>query len=278
MSANPKGYDHPELLITPGELRDRLGPAGPLVIDLRPAEQFAAGLIPGAVHVDIYGLSLTDTDAAPMRAFLWIIEHLFASRGVSAARPVVVYDEHSGMRAARAFWFLQLFGHPDVRLLDGGYNAWVREGLPTTRDALAPVATEWHGTRREEVLADWRLVLDRVTKGSAALLDTRTDEEYFGEHVRAARGGTIPGSVHLEWTHNLQPDGTFKPAADLRAMYGAAGITPEREIITYCQGGYRGAHAFLALRLIGYPTVRNYLGSWREWGDRHDLPIEQPTR
>jgi thiosulfate/3-mercaptopyruvate sulfurtransferase len=278
MAANPKGYVHPELLVTPAELHERIAPGGPLVVDLRPAEQFAAGLIPGAVHLDIYGLSLIDTDPAPMRAFLWIVEHLFASRGVCATRPVVVYDEHSGMRAARAFWFLQLFGHPDVRLLDGGYNAWLRAGLPIAREAQAPVATEWHGVRRDEILADWRLVLDRVSQDSAALVDTRTDEEYYGENVRAARGGTIPGSVHLEWTHNLGPDGAYKSAADLRAMYAAAGITPDREIITYCQGGYRGAHAFLALRLIGYPNVRNYLGSWREWGDRHDLPIEQPRR
>ena len=95
--------------------------------------------------------------------------------------------------------------------------------------------------------------------------------------MRAARGGAIPGAVHLEWTQNLGPDGTFKPAADLKAMYSAAGITPDREVVAYCQGGYRAAHSYLALRLIGFPRVRNYLGSWREWGDRTDLPIEHPT-
>ena len=95
--------------------------------------------------------------------------------------------------------------------------------------------------------------------------------------MRAARGGAIPGAVHLEWTNNLGPDGAFKPADELQADVRAAGVTPDREVVTYCQGGYRAAHSYIALRLIGYPRVRNYIGSWKEWGDRIDLPIEQPT-
>jgi thiosulfate/3-mercaptopyruvate sulfurtransferase len=278
VSANPKGYANPQYLIDPAGLHERRrdGSPAPLIIDIRPAEQFAAGQIPGAVHIDLFGLSLVDTDPAPLKAFLWIIEHLFASRGVAADRPVVVYDEVSGTRAARALWFLDLFGHSDARVLDGGFGAWTRAGLPVSRDPAAPVATEWQGSRRTEVLATWRDVLAHLNDDETRLLDTRSCEEHCGTLVRAARGGTIPGSTPLEWTHNLGPDGAFKPAADLQAMYAAAGITPDREIITYCQGGYRGAHSYLALRLIGYPKVRNYLGSWREWGDRLDLPIEVP--
>jgi thiosulfate/3-mercaptopyruvate sulfurtransferase len=277
VSENPKSYANPHLLIAPVALNERLRPEAddrPLVIDIRPAEQFAAGHIPGAVHVDLFGLSLTDTDPAPLRAFLWIIEHLFASRGVTAERPVVVYDEQSGVRAARAFWFLELFGHPDTRVLDGGFGAWTAARLPVSRDAVAPVPTEWHGSRRTEVLATWKDVFDRLERAGVTLLDTRSDEEHCGTLVRAARGGTIPGSVHLEWTRNLGPDGAYKPASELAAMYAAAGVTPDREVVTYCQGGYRGAHAYLALRLLGYPKVSNYLGSWREWGDRVDLPIQ----
>ena len=86
----------------------------------------------------------------------------------------------------------------------------------------------------------------------------------------------MPGAVHLEWTNNLGADGAFKPLNELRAMYERAGVTPDREVVTYCQGGYRAAHSYLALRLLGYPRVRNYIGSWKEWGDRTDLPIEHP--
>ena len=96
--------------------------------------------------------------------------------------------------------------------------------------------------------------------------------------MRAKRAGAIPGAVHVEWKQNLQTDGTFKSAIDLAAMYRAAGITPDREVVTYCQGGYRAAHAYLALRLVGFPHVRNYTGSWKEWGDRDDVPVEVRKR
>ena len=276
-----KGYANSELLISVEELSRSLtdgAPRKPLVLDLRPADAYAAGHLPGALHLDLFGISLVDTDPAPLKAFMWMIEHLFASRGVDAATPVVVYDDQSGVRAARAFWFLEYFGHPSVRLLDGGFGAWSRAGLPVTRDAAPAPVTEWTGTRDAGALATWREVKAAIDNPDAVILDARTDGEYCGTTVRAARGGAIPGAVHIEWTRNLGPDGTFKPASDLKAMYEAAGVTPDREVITYCQGGYRAAHAYLALRLIGFPRVRNYVGSWKEWGDRVELPIEGPGK
>ena len=286
---NPKGYANPELLIEPSELAGRLGlgaPEGtasaaageaPVLLDLRPAEAFTAGHIPGAAHLDLFGLSLIDTDPAPLAAFLWMIAHLLTSRGVDAARPVVVYDEQSGIRAARAFWFLEFFGHPDARLLDGGFGVWGRAGLPVTREAEAPVKGTWEVGGDDARLATWRQVSERLERADVAILDTRSDAEYCGTLVRARRGGAIPGAVHIEWTRNLDEAGAFKPAADLRAMYESVGVTPDKEVVSYCQGGYRAAHGYVALRLLGYPRVRNYLGSWKEWGDRENLPIETPA-
>ena len=277
MTDNAKGYKHPELLVTPQALSAALASgASPTLLDLRPAEQYAEGHLPGAVHLDLWGISLIDTDPAPLRAFLWIIEHLLAERGVSGDRPVVLYEETSGTRAARAFWFLEFFGHPDVRVLDGGVRAWTAAGLPLSHQHVAPTPTTWTGIRRTELLATWSDVHARLGDDDAAILDTRSDAEYDGTLVRAARGGAIPGAIHLEWKQSLGPDGAFKPAAELNAMFARACVTPDREVVPYCQGGYRAAHSYLALRLLGFPRVRNYLGSWKEWGDRTELPIEHP--
>ena len=276
-----KGYANAQLVLSPQELARLLevdAGSRPLLLDLRPPEAYAGGHIPSAIHLDLWGVSLIDTDPAPLKAFMWMIEHVLAVHGVDASTPVVVYDEHSGVRAARAFWFLEHFGHPSVRLLDGGFNAWVASGLPVTRDASPPPKSEWTGGRDERTLATWKNVKNAIGSSDAVIVDTRTDAEHEGSLVRARRGGAVPGAVHIEWTRNLAESGEFKPAPELKKMYTDAGVTPDREVITYCQGGYRAANSYLALRLLGYPRVRMYIGSWKEWGDREDLPIELPAR
>ena len=269
-------YTREKLLTTSDELRHKLNSPDLCLIDVRPAEQFARGHIPGAVHFDLFGLSLIDTREAPLRAFMYMIHHVLEMRGVSEEKEVVFYDEHSGMRAARGIWFLEFFGHPNVRMLDGGFSAWEAASGPITTEAAAPKAAVFKTPQRPEVLATVDDVLESLNNKGVCILDTRSKGEYLGTHVRAARGGAIPGAIHVEWTENLDPSGKFKSDAELRVMYDDKGITPDKEVISYCQGGYRAAHSYVALRLIGFPKVRNYIGSWKEWGDRTDLPIERP--
>jgi thiosulfate/3-mercaptopyruvate sulfurtransferase len=271
-------YVNPHLLWSVDELKNRLSDSRLVLMDMRPPEAYANNHIPGARSFDIFGISLIDTRHEPLQAFLWMIEHLIQGKGVNGDSMVVVYDDIAGMRSARLFWFLEFFGHDDVHMLNGGFNAWREAGLPVTNEAAVPKGGNFKMKPRPERIATVDDVLQRLHSPSVVVVDTRSDAEYTGQLVRAKRGGAIPGAVHLEWTNNLDARGFFKSADELKNMYAERNITHEKEVIPHCQGAYRSAHTYLALRLIGYPNVRNYLGSWGEWGNREDLPIEHPTK
>jgi thiosulfate/3-mercaptopyruvate sulfurtransferase len=273
-----KGYTNPDLLWSPAELAARLRDPHLRVIDVRPTHTLVQeGWIPGAVHFDLFGLSLNNTAPEPLHAFMWAIEHVLEFRGVTLDTPVVFYEDIAGMRAARGFWLLEYLGHDDVHVLDGGFNAWKASGLPVAREMHAPQVTTFRTRPRPELHWSADELYAHLHDPDLAIIDTRTDDEYTGKSVRAARGGTIPGAVHIEWTRNLDAQGAFKTGPELRAMYEARGITSDKTCAAFCQGGYRSSHTLLALRLLGYPRLRNFIGSWKEWGDRVDLPIEQPS-
>src|SRR2546428_11964380 len=179
-------------------------------MDMRPPEAYSNGHIPAARSFDIFGISLIDTRPEPLNAFLWMMEHLIQAKGVNTDSTVVVYDDIAGMRSARLFWFLEFFGHDDVHLLNGGFNAWQAAGLPVTQEATIPKAGNFKMQRREDRLATGEQVHSKFRNPSVVIVDTRSDAEYTGEIVRAKRGGAIPGAVHLEWKNNLDSNGFFK--------------------------------------------------------------------
>jgi thiosulfate/3-mercaptopyruvate sulfurtransferase len=266
------------------ELGEQL--AAVTLIDLRPAEDFSLGHIEGSRHLDLYGVSLNDSADAPLSAFLAIFRTLFGTRGVSQDRPVVIYDHETGERAARAVWLLAVLGHPDVRILDGGTQAWTASGrrlvqltkapAPVDPTRAPPTLPPYKGTPNLELLATRFDVHRAIDDDQTIIVDVRRESEYRGTEKRARRAGTIPGAVHIFWREHLDDRGAFRPAEEIRDLYASGGVTPDKTIIAVCQGGYRSANTFLALKSLGYPRVRNYVASWGEWGNRDDSKIIVP--
>jgi thiosulfate/3-mercaptopyruvate sulfurtransferase len=267
------------------ELGERLGAV--TLIDLRPAEDFALGHIESSRHLDLYGVSLNDSADAPLSAFLAIFRNLFGTRGVSQDRPVVIYDHETGERAARAVWLLAVLGHPDVRILDGGTLAWTASGRRLVQVTKAPAPVDpakapptlppYKGTPNLELLATRFDVHHAIEDEQTVIVDVRRESEYRGTEKRARRAGTIPGAVHIFWRDHLDDRGAFRPADEIRDLYVTRGVTPNKTIIPVCQGGYRSANTFLALKSLGYLNVRNYVASWGEWGNRDDSKIIVPN-
>lgn len=270
------GFAVSDLAWDDAALAARLGTPGLKVLDVRMGEDYAMGHVPGAIHFSVYGVNTYDTDDAPLASFTHMWAFLLGLRGITMQDTVVVYDDISGMSAARAFWFLEYLGHDDVHLLDGGHRAWSRAGHPVSRDAQAPKATSFDYAAARERVATYRDMLDAIDDPDRVILDTRSEQEWLGTDRRAARGGTIPGAVLLDWENHLAGDGRLKEAGALREMFDARGVTPDKEVLAFCNTGYRSAHAYLVLRMLGYPRVRNYVGSWQEWGNREGCPVVVP--
>jgi len=264
-----------ELIVDARWLREHRDGARLILIDTRPVKDFHGGHLSGARHFDPFAFHHTDTSERGVAEFGAQLQWIFSALGITGRETVVFYENESGMRAARGQWSLEYAGHPKARMLDGGLKA-AGETLTTRVGKFA--AADFELSPRAEILATYAHLLDRIGRPGVQIFDVRSDEEYFGERVRAKHGGAIPGALHQDWTAALAADGTVKSPAELRAQFEAIGLDPAAEIVTYCQGGYRAAHAYLALKIAGYPKVRNYLGSWAEWGNRDDLPIQHPRR
>jgi thiosulfate/3-mercaptopyruvate sulfurtransferase len=212
-------------------------------------------------------------------------ERLMSERGISNDSTLVVYGDKNNWFAAYAYWYLKIYGHEDVRILDGGGQMWADEGREFTTDAPQREQTEYSAAERDESIRTYRdAVKEGIGEQTKALVDVRSPQEYSGELVSppgyeqegAQRAGHIPTAQSIPWAQAVQEDGTFKPAGELRELYESKGVTPEKEVTAYCRIGERSAHTWFVLReLLGYEQVKNYDGSWTEWGNLVDVPIEK---
>ena len=275
MDISSRGYPNSDLLWSPELLAKRLNANRLAIIDTRPAESYANGHLPGAKHFDPYFVNTDNTDDAPLKAFTRMWAEMLGWRGVEDSHTIVFYGDFTDMCAARGFWFAEFLGHSDVHILDGGFKHWINGGFPTTTGGKVPKPSKFKFKAVKERVATYADVLEAIDCPNSVIIDTRSRLEFLGNDRRASRGGSIPSAKHRDWEDLFDhKTGCMKPADDLRQLFETLNAGPEKEVIVYCNTGYRSAHAYLALRLLNYPRIRNYVGSWQEWGNREILPVE----
>jgi thiosulfate/3-mercaptopyruvate sulfurtransferase len=272
------------VLVTTDWLAEHLTEPGLVVaeVDENP-DLYEEGHIPGAVKLhwrdDLQDKLIRDVVSKPE------FERLMGERGVGNDTVVVLYGDKNNWFAAYAYWYLKIYGHEDVRLLDGGRQKWIEEGRELTTALPTPTAVPYTATDRDESIRVRRdTVLAGLGKPAIALVDVRSPQEFAGELVAppgyeqegAARTGHIPGAQSIPWATAVRDDGTFKNLDELREIYSSKGVTPDKEVHAYCRIGERSAHTWFVLReLLGYENVKNYDGSWTEWGNLVEVPIEK---
>jgi thiosulfate/3-mercaptopyruvate sulfurtransferase len=277
------GYAHPESLVSTDWVAQHSNDPNVRVVEVDPdTTAYSQAHIPGAIGWN-WETELQDQVRRTL-AGKEQFEGLCSRAGITPETTVIVYGDNNNWFAAWALWQFKIYGHKDVRLMNGGRKKWIAEGRPTTTEVK-----EYPRTQYKAQEPDWSLrarrdqVMQVVEKGGSNLVDVRSPDEYTGKVIAppgmnetAQRGGHIPGAANIPWAMSANEDGTFKSPEDLKAIYEGRGVKPDKETIAYCRIGERSSLTWFVLKyLMGYPNVRNYDGSWTEWGNLVDAPIEK---
>jgi thiosulfate/3-mercaptopyruvate sulfurtransferase len=284
-------YARPDALVSTHWVEEHMGDENVRVVESdEDVLLYEQGHVPGAVKLDWH----TDLQDPIVRDYVGRerFEELCAERGISNDTTVVLYGDKNNWWATYAFWVFRLFGHKNAKIMNGGRQKWIEEKRPLSRETPDYPCAEYHAPERndKEIRAfrdDVMALLNRenktLTEGTA-LVDVRSGPEFTGEMLHmvnypqegAQRGGHIPGARNIPWATAVREDGTFKSVEELKQNYESQGVSPDKDVVAYCRIGERSSHTWFVLTyLLGYPRVRNYDGSWTEWGNLVDAPIEK---
>jgi len=279
-----KQYAHPEALVSTDWVAKNLHDTTIRIVESNEdILLYDTGHIPNSVKIDW----IADLNDPVIRDYLTPekFAQLLSSKGIGPETTVVFYGDKSNWWACYAFWVFQLFGHTNTKIMNGGRKKWIEEGRDLTKDIPEYPAIDYPvPTRDDSKIRAFRDEVLTFIKGDGALVDVRSLAEFTGELLHMAdypqegtlRGGHIPSATSIPWGQAANEDGTFKSVEQLEALYGGKGITPDKDVVAYCRIGERSSHTWFVLTyLLGYPNVRNYDGSWTEWGNSVGVPIEQ---
>jgi thiosulfate/3-mercaptopyruvate sulfurtransferase len=290
-STRQSGYARPEVLVSTQWVEEHLDDPNLRIVESdEDVLLYEQGHIPGAVKLDWH----TDLQDSVVRDYVnrERFQELLSERGIGNETTVVFYGDKNNWWATYAFWVFQLFGHSNAKIMDGGRQKWIAEDRPLSKDVPNYPRTDYKAPERsDEQIRAFRdqvmglLKQDRKNlREGVALVDVRSNPEYTGELLHmvnypqegAQRGGHIPGAQNIPWATAVQEDGTFKAVDELRSIYEGKNVTADKDVVAYCRIGERSSHTWFVLTyLLGYPRVRNYDGSWTEWGNLVDAPIEK---
>ncbi|MEO4045502.1 rhodanese-like domain-containing protein [Pseudomonas sp. CAU 1711] len=262
------------LVIEPAELATRLSAAELILVDLSSAARYAEGHIPDARWVDGKRTQLGQPPAPGLLPELAQLEALFGELGHRADAVYVVYDDEGGGWAGRFIWLLDVIGHGRYHFLNGGLQAWMSEGRELSQAVPAQARGSASLTLHDEPSASRAYLQSRLGAADLAVWDARAPDEFSGAKVLAARGGHVPGAVNFEWTAGMDPQRGLRIRADMAEVLERLGITRDKEVITHCQTHRRSGFTYVVAKALGYPRVKAYAGSWSEWGNLPDTPIE----
>ncbi|TNF33015.1 MAG: sulfurtransferase [Gammaproteobacteria bacterium] len=265
------------LLIEPAELEPHLNDKDLLIVDLSKHSQYVQAHIPGAVFLDYAFIVAMRKQTMGLLPDEDQISQVLSAIGFNDDKHVIAYDEEGGGKAARLIWTLHALGHEKTSLLNGGLISWYKEGHPLSNEPAHTIHSNYRAEYKNmDVVADADYIMQHLNDADFGLLDARSIAEYDGSRRFAERPGRIPGARHFEWTEGMDRNNNYRllPEQQLKHLLNNLQLTPDKEIVVYCQTHHRSALSYVMLKSLGYEKVRGYPGSWSEWGNRSDTPVE----